>query len=87
MYKLQWKAEAPNTSNTSGLAWHLRSTNSSAAADLVSGDLLAPQQSWEFVATPNVGGFMLTLESNRALGQVRPEGHITIRSVSMEREQ
>jgi hypothetical protein len=69
------------------LAWHLRSTDGTATNDLVSGDILAAQQTWEFVATPNVGGFALTLESNRASGQVRPEGHITIRSVTMDREQ
>jgi hypothetical protein len=87
LYKLQWKAEAQNGSNIAGLAWHLRADNGTAANDLVSGDLLGGKQSWEFVATPNVGGFMLTLESNRASGQVRPEGHVTIRSVSMDREQ
>jgi tetratricopeptide (TPR) repeat protein len=86
LYKLHWKAEAQNIPPGMGLAWHLRTATGGTANDVVSPDLLGSDQSWEFVATPNVGGFMLTLESNRPSGQVRPEGHITIRSVGMVRE-
>lgn len=87
LYKLHWNAEAQGIPAGMGLAWHLRAANGTAINDLVSGDLLGPQQSWEFIATPGVGGLALTLESNRPLGRIRPEGHITIRSVNMEREQ
>ena len=87
LYKLQWKAEAQNIPPGMGLAWHLRPSNGSAGPELVSSDLLGAKQTWEFLATPNVGGFVLTLESNRPSGQVRPAGHITLRSVTMDREQ
>jgi hypothetical protein len=87
LYKLQWKADAQGIPAGIGIAWHLRPANGSAGSDMASGDLLNPTQSWEFVATPNVGGFVLTLEYNRPLGRTRPTGHITIRSVSMDREQ
>ncbi len=85
-YKLQWKAEAQGIPAGIGIAWHLRPANGSATTDLFSGDLLDKEQSWEFIAPPNVGGLVLTLESNRPSGKVRPEGHITLRSVSMDRE-
>ncbi len=86
-YKLQWKAEAPGIPPGMGLAWHLHPANASIPGDLTSGDLLANPQSWEFVATPAVGALVLTLEYNRPTGQVRPTGAITLRSVSMAREQ
>ena len=85
LYKLQWKAEAQGIPAGSGLAWHLRATNSDAGIE--SGDLLNAPQSWEFVAPPNAGGFLLALEFNRVLGHVRPTGHLTLRSVSMNRQQ
>jgi hypothetical protein len=85
LYKLQWKAEAQGIPAGSGLAWHLRATDSDAGIE--SGDLLNALQTWEFVAPPNVSGFLLTLEFNRALGHVRPTGHLTLRSVSMNRQQ
>jgi tetratricopeptide (TPR) repeat protein len=84
LYRLQWKAEAQGIPAGSGLAWHLRASNSDAG--IQSGDLLNAPQSWDFVAPPNVSGFLLTLEFNRALGHVRPAGHLTLRSVSMNRQ-
>jgi hypothetical protein len=54
--------------------------------DIVSGDLLNAPQVWEFVATPSVNGFVLTLEYNRESGRIRPTGRITLRSVTMDRE-
>jgi tetratricopeptide (TPR) repeat protein len=85
LYKLQWKADALGIPAGSGLAWHLRATNSDTSIE--SGDLLNAPQAWEFVAPPNVSGFLLTLEFNRALGHVRPTGHLTLRAVSMSRQQ
>jgi tetratricopeptide (TPR) repeat protein len=85
LYKLQWKANALGIPAGSGLAWHLRATNSDASIE--SGDLLNAPQAWEFVAPPDVSGFLLTLEFNRALGHVRPTGHLTLRAVSMSRQQ
>jgi tetratricopeptide (TPR) repeat protein len=85
LYKLQWKADALGIPTGSGLAWHLRATKSDASIE--SGDLLNAPQVWEFVAPPNVSGFLLTLEFNRALGHVRPTGHLTLRSVSIIRQQ
>ena len=85
LYKLQWKADALGIPAGSGLAWHLRATKSDASIE--SGDLLNAPQVWEFVAPPNVSGFLLTLEFNRALGHVRPTGHLTLRSVSIIRQQ
>jgi len=86
LYKLQWKAEAQTIPAGMGIAWHLRPASGNADAEVASGDLLASSQAWEFVAPPNVGGFVLTLESHRPSGKVRPAGHITLRSVSMDRE-
>jgi hypothetical protein len=85
LYKLQWKASAQGIPAGSGLAWHLRATNGGASIE--SGDLLNAPQAWEFVAPPNVSGFLLTLEFNRALGHVRPTGQLSLRSVSMNRQQ
>jgi hypothetical protein len=84
LYKLQWQAEAQGIPAGSGVAWHLRATNGDAGIE--SGDLLNAPQTWEFVAPPNVNGFFLTLEFNRALGHVRPTGHLTLRSVAMNRQ-
>jgi hypothetical protein len=86
LYKLQWKAEASGVPAGMGIAWHLHAANGDAGSDIVSGDLLNKPQVWEFVATPNVNGFVLTLEYNRPSGQVRPTGRITLRSVTMDRE-
>jgi hypothetical protein len=87
LYKLQWKAEAQGIPAGSGLAWHLRPANDDYSDTVESSDILNAPQQWEFVAPPNVNGFLLTLEYNRALGHVRPTGHITLRSVSMNRQQ
>jgi len=86
LYKLQWKAEASGVPAGMGIAWHLHAANGDVGGDIVSGDLLNKPQVWEFVATPNVNGFVLTLEYNRPSGQVRPTGRITLRSVTMDRE-
>ena len=85
LYKLQWKADAQGIAAGSGLAWHLRATKADAAIE--SGGLLNAPQTWEFVAPPNVSGFLFTLEFNRALGHVKPSGHLTLRSVSVNRQQ
>jgi len=85
LYNLQWKAEAQGIPAGSGIAWHLRATEGDASIE--SGDLLNAPQAWQFVAPPNVNGFLLTLEFNRALGHVRPTGHLTLRFVSMTRQQ
>jgi tetratricopeptide (TPR) repeat protein len=85
LYKLQWRAEAQGIPPGSGLAWHLRATSGDIGIE--SGDLLNAPQAWEFVAPPKVNGFLLTLEFNRALGHVRPSGHLTLRFVSMNRQQ
>jgi len=87
LYRMQWKVEAQGIPAGSGLAWHLRPANGDAAIDATSSDLLNSPQTWEFVAPPNVSGFVLTLEYNRALGHVRPTGHATLRSVTMNRQQ
>jgi hypothetical protein len=88
LYRLQWKAEVQGIPAGSGLAWHLRPANDDGgAAAIMSGDLLNKPQSWEFVAPPNVNGFLLALEYNRPLGHVRPSGHLTLRSVSLIRQQ
>ncbi len=87
LYKLTWNAEGQGIPAGSGVSWHLRPANRDVGVDLVSTDLLNKPQSWEFVAPPNINGFLLTLEFNRALGHVRPTGHITLRSVAMERQQ
>jgi hypothetical protein len=84
LYKLQWQAEAQGIPAGSGVAWHLRATNGD--ANIESGDLLNAPKTWEFVAPPNVSGFLLTLEFNRALGHVRPTGHLTLRYVAMNRQ-
>jgi hypothetical protein len=84
-YKLQWKASAQGIPAGSGLAWHLRPTEGDSS--IVSGDLLAAPQAWEFIAPPDSNGFLLTLEYNRALGHVRPSGQLTLRGVSMNRQQ
>jgi hypothetical protein len=87
LYKMQWRAEGQNIMAGSGIAWHLRPATGEGGIDLASGDLLNAPQTWEFVAPPNVKGFLLTLEYNRPLGHVRPLGHITLRAVSMDRQQ
>jgi hypothetical protein len=87
LYKLQWNAQTQGIPAGSGIAWHLHPANGDTSADLASGDLLNPLQSWEVVPTPNVNGFILTLEYNRPLGHTRPAGQITLRKVSMSREQ
>jgi hypothetical protein len=89
LYQLQWKAEAQSIAPGSGLAWHLRPSNSVKGTDIniESSDLLHAPQTWQFVAPPNAEGFMLTLEYNRALGHTRPTGHFTLRSVAMNRQQ
>jgi hypothetical protein len=86
LYKLQWKAEAEGIPPGMGLAWHLRPVNSE-AAEISSKDLLDTPQEWEFVAPPNVKSFVLALEYDRPAGRVRPSGKITLRSVSVERQQ
>jgi len=87
LYKLQWKAEASGIPAGMGIAWHLHPVSGNApGGDIVSADLLNAPQVWEFVATPSVNGFVLTLEYNRESGRVRPTGRITLRSVTMDRE-
>jgi hypothetical protein len=87
LYKLRWKAEAEHILPGSGINWRLRAANGDASVDIASGDLLNTPQVWEFVAPPNVDGFVLTLEYRRAFAHTRPTGKITLRSVSMEREE
>ena len=88
LYRMRWKAEAQGIPAGSGLAWHLRPANDeSGGSGVLSGDLLNAPQTWEFVAPPDVSGFVLALEYNRPLGHVRPSGHLTLHSVSLNRQQ
>ena len=87
LYKMQWNADGQGITAGSGIAWHLHPANGDEITDVVSGDILNAPQTWEVVAPPGVSGFVLTLEFNRALGRTRPTGRITLRKVSMNREQ
>jgi hypothetical protein len=86
LYKLQWNADAQGIARGGGLAWHLRPADGN-GPNIESGDLLSTPQTWDFVATPNISGFVLSLEYNHAFGHARPNGQVTLRTVILNRQQ
>jgi len=81
-YSMTWHQQSEELTEPSGLTWCLHSIGGS-QSDLVSGDVIAPNSSWDFVAPRGVKGFLLTLEYARALGTTRARGALSLKSVTM----
>lgn len=82
-YRMTWHPQSEELNEPSGFAWHLHPIGGTGVSDIVSGDVIAPNPTWDFVAPSTANAFMLTLEYARALGTVRARGSLVLRSVAM----
>jgi tetratricopeptide (TPR) repeat protein len=81
-YSMTWQPQYEELYEPSGFSWHLHSIGGQ-APDLVSGDVIAANPVWDFVAPSNAKSFLLTLEYARVLGTVRGRGSLLLKSVNM----
>jgi tetratricopeptide (TPR) repeat protein len=85
-YTMSWNVKTDDLSEPSGLAWHLHATGEGTFPDLVSGDLIDPNATWDFVSQSGAKTFLLTLDYARALGTTRAHGSFSLRGVAMTRK-
>jgi len=88
-YRLAWEVESQDLNGTSGLKWRIYAPapeRDAARTEFSSPDLMAGNQQkgfWEFVAPSGWTAALLTLEYDRPLGEVRAEGSVDLRNISM----
>jgi hypothetical protein len=88
-YRLGWQAESSEFQSAIGLQWKLlplqQAVGGQTGEMLASRDLFAERAegSWTFTTPSNSQTFLLTLELNRPLGQVRAEGAFALSDVSL----
>jgi hypothetical protein len=89
-YRMNWQAESADLREAFGLKWRIFAVTSESdkrpIAPLTGPELMMggqPDGSWEFTVPPTWQTALLTLEYERPLGQVRAEGSISIRDLSM----
>lgn len=89
-YRLTWQAESADFRESFGLKWRIFAVMPESGkhplAPLTSPDLISASQpygSWEFTIPLTWTAGLITLEYERPLGQVRAEGSVSIREVSM----
>ncbi|MGA8597781.1 MAG: hypothetical protein WB676_23955, partial [Bryobacteraceae bacterium] len=89
-YRFEWQAESADLRESVGLKWRIFAVTPEsgprAGAPLTSPDLMSAGQSngsWEFSVPPSWHSALVALEYERPLGQVRAEGSVSIRGVSM----
>lgn len=90
MYRLSWQAESVDLHDSSGLKWRVFAVmpegGGAPVGPLTSPDLTSagpPNGLWEFTVPPSWQAGLVTLEYERPLGQVRAEGSVSLREVSM----
>ncbi len=89
-YRFEWQAESADLRESFGLKWRIFAvmpeSQLRSIAPLTSPDLMSAGQSigsWKFTVPPTWHTALVTLEYERPLGQVRAEGSVSIREVSM----
>jgi hypothetical protein len=85
-YTLTWHAHAEDLNDPSGLAWHLHAIQGDTVPEIVSGDLLGPDFTWDFVSPPGAKAYLLTLEYTRPIGSTRARGGVALKSVTMNQK-
>ena len=81
-YTMKWQIQTDDLVQPSGFEWHLHPVGGS-TQELVSGDLVGPNPTWDFVAPADAKTFLLTLEYSRALGTMRARGSMAVKSVAI----
>jgi len=84
-YRMTWHHQSEELNEPSGLAWRLRAVDGG-TADIVSGDVISANSSWDFVAPSSAKAFLLTLEYARALGTTRARGALALKSVALTKK-
>jgi hypothetical protein len=88
-YQLSWQADSSDFQSAVGLQWKLLpladAVSGQAVQPLMSTDLFSGrgEEKWAFTAPSSSRAFLLTLELNRPLGQVRAEGAFAISDLSL----
>jgi hypothetical protein len=88
-YRMAWQLESPDIHNAVGLKWRIYPTAAKKDSDravLSSSDLSAGGQqngSWEFTVPAGWTTALVTLEYDRPLGEVRTEGSVSLKKISM----
>ena len=84
-YALNWHAEGEELTEPSGISWHLHPVQGSNVSEVISGDLLGQDKTWQFVAPKDSRTFLLTLEYARPAGVTRARGSVSLKSVTLIR--
>jgi hypothetical protein len=88
-YRMSWQAESSDLGKIAGLKWRIYATSTLRDSDRVvlsSSDIMSGEQgqhSWDFVAPAGWSTALVTLEYERPFGEVRAEGSVNLREISM----
>ncbi len=85
-YTMTWQVEGEELGDLGGIAWHLHAPGKANEPELVSGDLMGKNKTWDFTTPVGANAFLLTLEYVRALGTVRTRGSFALKSVTMSQK-
>jgi hypothetical protein len=84
-YTMKWQTQSEELNEPSGFAWHLHAIGSG-APEIISGDIIATNPTWNFTSPPGGQTFLLTLDYARVLGTTRGRGALSLKSVTIDQK-